>query len=160
MLPCANCYTCVGSLLSSALLKEITQMPRRKRLQGGNAFEQVRRQARSLVVALRGEIRVKETELKRLKEEAAALIRLGGNAGNGKEKPQMRDERPERASKGGRRVDWGTILQQLPKQFKAADVRTVGSVKNKRPSEIFAAITRWIEAGSVKRKTRGVYERS
>jgi|SRR5208283_2315247 hypothetical protein len=131
-------------------------MPRRKRLQGGNAFEQVRRQARSLVVALRGEIRDKEAELKLLKDEEAALSRLGGSAA-----PAVSAGRPAaRATKvGGRRVDWATILQQLPKQFKAADIRTVNSVKNKRPSEIFAAITRWIEAGTVKRKTRGVYER-
>jgi hypothetical protein len=131
-------------------------MPRRKRLQGGNAFEQVRRQARSLVVALRGEIRDKEAELKLLKDEEAALSRLGGSAA-----PAVSAARPvARAIKaGGRRVDWGTILQQLPKQFKAADIRTVNSVKNKRPSEIFAAITRWIEGGTVKRKTRGVYER-
>jgi len=130
-------------------------MPRRKRFAGGNAFEQVQRQARNLVVALRGEIRVKEAELKRLKEEEAALRRLGGGAA-----PAARNGRTARVSKTtGRRVDWSAILQQIPKQFKASDIRTVSSVKNKRPSEIFAAITRWIEAGTVKRKTRGVYER-
>lgn len=135
-------------------------MPRRKRLQGGNAFEQVRRQARNLVVALRGEIRAKEAELKRLKDEEAALSRLGGRASTSTA-PAVREARPARAGKsGGRRVDWSTILQQLPKQFKAADIRTVNAVKSKRPSEIFAAITRWIEAGTVKRKTRGVYERA
>ena len=31
--------------------------------------------------------------------------------------------------------------------------------KDKRPSEVFAAITRWIDAKMVKRKSRGVYER-
>ena len=131
-------------------------MPRRKSLQGAQAFEQVRRQARNLVVALRGEIRVKEAELKRLKDEEAALSRLGGSASAA----AARVGRPARSGKGGRRrVDWGSILQQLPKQFKAADIRMVSSVKNKRPSEIFAAITRWIEAGTVKRKARGVYAR-
>ena len=130
-------------------------MPRRKRLQGGNALEQGRRQARNLMVALHGEIRAKQVELKRLKEEEAALSRLGGRSASA-----ASDGRAARVSKGGgRRVDWGTILQQLPKQFKASDIRTVSSVKNKRSSEIFAAITRWIEAGTAKRKTRGVYER-
>lgn len=130
-------------------------MPRGKRLQGGSAFEQVRRQARDLVVALRAEIRVKEAELKLLKDEEAALSRLGGSA-----TPVARIGRPPGAGKAsGRRVDWGTILQQLPKQFKAADIRTITSVKGKRPSEIFAAITRWIEANTVRRKARGVYER-
>lgn len=135
-------------------------MPRKKRLLGGNAFEQVRRQARNLVVALRGEIRTKEAELRKLKDEEAALSRLGGRAASGAASV-AREGRSPRASKGtGRRIDWRTILEQLPKQFKAADIRTVGAVKNKRPSEIFAAITRWIEAGTVKRKTRGVYERA
>jgi hypothetical protein len=52
------------------------------------------------------------------------------------------------------------VLDQLPKQFGAAEIRSVRGLKGKRPSEIFAAITRWIEAGSVKRKSRGVYERA
>jgi hypothetical protein len=36
----------------------------------------------------------------------------------------------------------------------------VRGLKSKRPSEIFAAITRWIDAGLAKRKKRGIYERS
>jgi hypothetical protein len=44
----------------------------------------------------------------------------------------------------------------MPKQFKAGDVRKVRGLKDKRASEIFAAITRWIEARSVKRKERWI----
>jgi len=51
------------------------------------------------------------------------------------------------------------VLSALPKQFKAADVRNVRGLKQKRPSEIFAAITRWIDAGAARRRARGVYER-
>ncbi|MGC1342763.1 MAG: hypothetical protein WA854_10570 [Candidatus Binataceae bacterium] len=47
----------------------------------------------------------------------------------------------------------------MPKQFKASDVRGVRGLKGKRPSEIFAAITRWIDGGMAKRKSRGLYER-
>jgi hypothetical protein len=133
-------------------------MPRRKSFREGDAFEQVRRQARALVATLRGEIRAKESELKRLKVEEAALSRLGGG---GSAPAAASNGRAPRMRKGpARRVDWSAILQDLPKQFKAADIRTVNAVKSKRPSEIFAAITRWIEAGSVKRKARGVYERA
>jgi hypothetical protein len=57
------------------------------------------------------------------------------------------------------RVNWQAVLERLPRQFRASQVRTVRGLKNKRPSEIFAAITRWTEAGSVKRKERGLYER-
>ena len=57
------------------------------------------------------------------------------------------------------RVNWRNVLSALPKQFKAADVRNVRGLKQKRPSEIFAAITRWIDAGAARRRARGVYER-
>jgi hypothetical protein len=61
---------------------------------------------------------------------------------------------------GGGRINWRSVLAQLPKQFKASNVRQVRGLKDKRPSEIFAAITRWIEAGLAKRKTRGLYEKA
>jgi hypothetical protein len=32
-------------------------------------------------------------------------------------------------------------------------------MKSKRPSELFAGITRWIDSGAVKKKKRGVYSR-
>jgi hypothetical protein len=51
------------------------------------------------------------------------------------------------------------VLAQLPKQFKAPNVHQVAGLRDKRPSEIFAAITRWVAAGMVKRKARGRYER-
>jgi hypothetical protein len=51
------------------------------------------------------------------------------------------------------------VLEQLPKQFKAPDIRQIRGLKDKRSSEIFAAVTRWIQAGTVKRKERGLYER-
>ena len=51
------------------------------------------------------------------------------------------------------------MLEQLPKRFEAGDVRKIRGLKDKRSSELFAAVTRWIQAGTVKRKERGVYER-
>jgi hypothetical protein len=129
-------------------------MPRRKTVPTGTAFQQVQQQARTLLQALRAEIRGKQAELERLKEEESALDRLSGSFGavNGATTPSGRGRR------AGGRVDWSGILQQLPKQFKAADVRGIRTVAGKRSSEIFAAITRWIEGGSVKRKSRGLYE--
>ncbi len=125
-------------------------MPRRRITKGvGSAFRQVQQQARMLLVSLRKEIMTKETELKRLKEEEASLGRLTGRVGPLGE-----------AGGGGRgRINWRAVLSQLPKQFKASHIRGVRGLKNKRPSEIFAAITRWIDAGLVKRKSRGLYER-
>lgn len=127
-------------------------MPRRKNV--ASAFRQVQQQARMLVANLQKEIRAKEMELKQLKQEQASLGQLtgrvarastGGGGGNG------------RVGRG--RINWRAVLDQLPKQFKASHIRDIRGLKGKRPSEIFAAITRWIEAGTVKRKARGLYER-
>lgn len=125
-------------------------MPRAKNPNGASsAFERVRRQALTLLGEVRKEIRAKQTELQRLRDEESSLGRLAGIS------PGARN------GAGGRaRIDWSVILQQMPKQFKAANVRSIPQVSGKRPSEVFAAITRWIEAGAVKRKARGVYERA
>ena len=128
-------------------------MPRRKNV--ASAFRQVQQQARTLIANLQKEIRAKEMELKNLKTEEESLSQLTGRVarastggGNG------------RVSRVGRgRINWRAVLQQLPKQFKAAHIRDIRGLKGKRPSEIFAAITRWIDAGTVKRKARGLYER-
>ncbi len=126
-------------------------MPRRRTNDGapGSAFSQIQRQARSLLSNLRKEIRGKEIELRRLKEEEA---RLGGLTGKAASMGAV--------GVGAGRINWRAVLSQVPKQFKAADVRRVRGLKDKRPSEIFAAVTRWIEAGMVKRRARGQYERT
>jgi hypothetical protein len=82
------------------------------------------------------------------------LSALIGQRGTYGAKPAARG-----GSGGTARVNWRTVLEQLPKQFRAANVHTVRGLKNKQPSEIFAAITRWTESGAVKRKDRGLYER-
>jgi hypothetical protein len=134
-------------------------MPRGRRASASSVsstLQQVQRQARSLLVNLRKEISAKETELNRLKQDESRLGMLigrqpgrprgsGAGAGGG-------------ASRGGR-INWRVVLQQLPKQFKAADVRSIRGLRGKRPSEIFAAITRWINSGAAKRRARGVYEK-
>jgi len=51
------------------------------------------------------------------------------------------------------------VLERLPKEFKASHIGAVSAVKHKRSSERFAAISRWIDAKMVKRKSRGIYER-
>jgi hypothetical protein len=114
-----------------------------------SAFRQVQQQARALLGNLRGEIRARETELNRLKGEEASLGALVGRTPGA----------ARRGGGGGGRVDWRKVLAQLPRQFKASHVRSVRGVKGKRPSEIFAAITRWIDAGLAKRKARGLYEK-
>ena len=128
-------------------------MPRKVR-EMSSRFEQVQKQAQQLLANLRREIRSKEDELRRLKDEDSRLSALTGLTDSGRRAAASRA-----MGSGGARINWGTVLEQLPKQFKAGDVHKVRGLKDKRSSEIFAGITRWIEAGSVKRKERGLYER-
>jgi len=135
-------------------------MPRRKGSASSTfAIRQFRRQAGSVLAKLRKDIRAKEMELVGLKREEAALSQIAGRAIAGSA-AVARAPRAAGGGGGGGRINWRNVLGQLPKQFKASNVRQVRGLKDKRPSEIFAAITRWIEAGLVKRKTRGLYEKA
>jgi len=127
-------------------------MPRRRNFVSSSAFRQVQRQANALLAKLRNEIRKKEAEVRRLLDEESRLSALTGRASASAAR--------RTASKGAGRINWKTVLGQLPRQFKASDIRKVRGLAEKRPSEIFAAITRWIEGGMAKRKKRGVYEKS
>jgi hypothetical protein len=125
-------------------------MLRKRRASVTSAFRQVQQQARSLMVNLRKEIRTRETELHRLKEEEARLrMLIGGRASSA----------TRATSTHGGRIDWRVVLDQLPKQFTASDIHLVRGLEGKRPSEVFVAITRWIQMGSARRKARGVYEK-
>lgn len=126
-------------------------MPRRKRSDVSVAIDRMQQQARSLLGNLRQEIRNKEAELQRLRAKESGLARLIGSG------PAAAPRRTGGAPRA--RINWRVVLKQMPKQFKASDVRKVRGLKNKRPSEIFAAITRWIDGGMAKRKSRGMYER-
>lgn len=132
-------------------------MPRRSNSELGSAFGQLQQQARALLSTLRKEISAKEAELERLKEDES---RLGLVTGKVAAQAGPGPGRGMRSQPSGGRINWRTVLEQLPKQFKASDVRSVRGLQDKRPSEIFAAVTRWIDGGSVKRKARGVYERA
>ena len=133
-------------------------MPRRKNAGGmSSALRQVQKHAQAILVSLRKEIRAKEQELLHLRSQEANLGQLSGS-GIARTSAAKTASAKVGRTRGGR-VNWRTVLEQLPKQFKAAQVRDIRGVKGKRPSEIFAAITRWIESGTVKRKARGLYER-
>jgi hypothetical protein len=122
-----------------------------------SGLRQFQRQARSELNKVRRAIRGTEAELARLKAYEESLSRVAGGAAAPR---GPRAARAAAAGGGGRRINWRAVLGQLPKQFKASNIRQVRGLKDKRPSEIFAAVTRWIEAGLVKRKARGIYERA
>ncbi len=128
-------------------------MPRRKNTRVVQAVRQIVTQARRLLTRLRDEIRGLEAHLQGLKTGEAKLAMLAKDQTGG---ATVRRPASRRVSK---RISWGAVLEQLPKEFKASDVRQVRGLKDKGPSELFAAIARWIQAGSVKKKARGVYVR-
>ena len=132
-------------------------MARRKRkVRAASGLRMVQSQARSLLTRLRREIRDREALLQRLKAQETGLGRFTGGGGGRRGGAVRRRGAGRRA----RRINWNKVLARLPKEFKASNVRSIPGVKSKRSSEIFAAITRWIEAGSVKRKARGAYEKA
>jgi hypothetical protein len=139
--------------------RRLIQMPRKRSGSAtavSSAFRQVQQQARSLMVNLHKEIRAKEIELRRLKEEEARLVLLIGQSS--KSSSRARAGKSAGASRSGR-VNWREVLEQLPKKFQATDVRAIRGIKAKRPSEVFAAITRWIDLGAARRRSRGIYEK-
>jgi hypothetical protein len=130
-------------------------MPRRTSSGEGSAFNQVQQQGRALLSKLRKEIQAKEADLRRLKEDESRLGWVTGKVSGA-----AADARLTRHRTTGGRINWRTVLERLPKQFKASDVHGIRGMKDKLASEIFAAVTRWIDAGMVKRKDRGLYERA
>jgi hypothetical protein len=129
-------------------------MRRGSATQVSSAVRQVQGKARQVLKSLAQEIRAKESELRRLLDDEAKVAALTGQRSS----PPSRSERGA-PGKGAGRVNWRAVLENLPRQFKASQIRTVRGLKNKRSSEIFGAITRWMDAGAVKRKKRGLYER-
>ncbi len=128
-------------------------MPRQAKAQINSASD-LRSHIRQLTINLGNEVRARETALRQLREAESAVARLAGlpvKANNGR--------RPSRPSPKKTRINWAGVLAQLPKEFRVSDARKVRTVSHKPSSEIFSAITRWIEAGQVKRKDRGRYQR-
>ena len=130
-------------------------MPRATGIRFAADFAQLRKRTGQLLIKLRGAIRTTEKELAGLRKEEAMLATLAGVRSTMVSRRPV-GPRPGRSS----RINWTKVLEQVPAQFKAGDIRKIRGVQKKRPSEIFAAITRWIDSGSVKRKQRGIYERA
>lgn len=129
-------------------------MPRRTE-DSVSAYERLRQQAVGALNQIRKGIHAAELELVTLRKQEQHLGQIIG------EKPAARASVSDGsgAAEPQGRTDWRAVLEKLPKRFKASDVRKVRGLANKRSGEIFAAVTRWIDGGMVKRKERGVYER-
>lgn len=116
-------------------------------------FNQLQKQVRQVLTTIKQEIRSKEVEINRLKLEESQLTRLLSH------QPRVAAAISNGNGTARTRKDWTAILGQLPKQFRASDLHKIHDLKDRRSSEIYAGITRWMQAGSVKKKDRGLYER-
>ena len=123
-------------------------MPRRS--VGG--FSQLQQHARKLVAGLTSEIRSRKADLAQLEAEYAKVVAIAGS------RVAIRVTKTARSLTG--RINWSDVLAKLPKEFKASDIRKIRGMAAKRPSELFAGITRWIQGGAVKKKKRGIYLRT
>jgi len=126
-------------------------MPRGPGTQTDSYTRQLQQQGSRISRNLQRAIRAKEADLQRLRHEESELARLGGGAAR---------MRGAALSRTGRRINWRAVLERLPNEFKASQVRSVPGVENKLSSEIYAGITRWIDAGLIRRKDRGVCQRA
>ena len=119
-------------------------------IRSASGFSQLQEHARKLVAGLASEIRSRKADLVRLEAEYAKVVAIAGS--------RVATRVAKAAGRvGDGRIDWKQVLAKLPKEFKASDIRKVRGMNAKRPSELFAGITRWIDSGAVKKKERGVY---
>ena len=114
-------------------------------------FRQFQRRVRAALTDLRREISSRETKLRELRDEEMQLARLAGRIAS------PTPSAPQSAGAG--RVNWRQVLVKLPKEFGISDLRKLGALRDKQSSEIYNGISRWTDAGLVKRKERGVYQR-
>ena len=112
------------------------------------AVRRLRAQAAKAIAALEKEIVTQEQELAALKQEAVRWQRvLGGRV------PRTQGAgAPGRARREGRRVDWSTVLAELPQTFTAKDV----AQKTSKPvRQIYVYLSRWGKDKKVRKGKEG-----
>ena len=129
-------------------------MPRGTVIQVRSVLRQVQGKARRVLKSLAQDIRAKESDLRRLRDDEAKLAALARQLS-----ASVSQSERSASGKGGGRINWRAVLEKLPNEFKASHIRAMPRMKDKRSSEVFAAIARWMDAKMVKRKERGLYER-
>jgi hypothetical protein len=116
-----------------------------KKMEADELIADLERRRNEAVRTLEAEIARDQAALDKKRE---ALRRLGHH-----------QAKPRRDDMGLGRRNWVAILSGLPYEFEAGDVRLVRGMRQVRPSEIFAGITRWIETRRIIRVKRGLYRK-
>jgi hypothetical protein len=89
-------------------------MPRGTLTQGRGKFHQIQRQARQLLRRLTREIRIKEVELRSLRDDEAKL------RGHWSATRAFHGSHHSGPRKSSSRINWLAVLERLPKEFKAS----------------------------------------
>jgi len=127
-------------------------------------FEAVRHQAARLLATIGGEIQRRENELQHLRRQAENWRAAIGKVGRSStvRLPRARQGRPSnrlmgKTGRGGGRVSWDEVLGSVPSQFRVEDVLKHPGARAKGRSQIYAALSRWLAAGKIKRIAMGKY---
>jgi hypothetical protein len=107
-----------------------------------DAFNTLKKQAGKILTSLRREIGQKEKELSALKQDVQRLQLVV----NGRAAAAVSGS-PSRV-----RLDWNTILKELPDTFSSKEV----SLKSGKPMEqVYAGLNRWIKDRKVRKGKEG-----
>ncbi len=120
----------------------------------------LRRQTTKALTALQQEITKREKELETLKAEAGRWESVSGKQVkvekvSASPRGTRRQAKSARRAKKVQRLDWNTILGQLPKTF---TVKDVAQNTGKSMNSVYAVSWRWMKAKKV-RKSKDGYEK-
>ncbi len=112
-----------------------------------------RRRTTEALASLQKEISRREEELEAMKAEAARWESALGREVKADRTPASPGRaKPPRRGQKAQRLDWSTVLGELPKAFIAKEVaRRTGKTKN----SVYAAIGRWVRAKKVRKAKEG-----
>src|SRR5580704_18726488 len=109
-----------GSCMRRPDDEEVVRNKMAERSQIDSAYLRIRDEAVGALRQTRAGIRARESQLEQLKKQEQQISGLLGLVRG-----------TERRAASGQRTDWGTVLEQLPKEFKASDVRKVRGIGEK-----------------------------
>src|SRR5262249_3830651 len=144
---------------SKGLGGELTMARPRK----DDVFGPVRQQAARVLATIAHEIQRREDELQHLTHQANAWRTAIGGARRAVSVRARRGRRANKASRAGKRgrastrVSWAEVLASVPAQFGASDVLKHPGARSKGKPHIYAALSRWLSDGKIKRIATGKY---
>ena len=103
-------------------------MPRGTVIQVRSVLRQVQGKARRVLKSLAQDIRAKESDLRRLRNDETKLAALARQLS-----ASVSQSKRGASGKGGGRINWRAVLEKLPNQFKASHIRAMPRMKDKRP---------------------------